>query len=55
MALQERDEGNRIPFTIIEKTTGSICGSSRFVSFLILLKEFRLAGAGWQQHSREPE
>jgi len=26
VALKEREEGKRIPFTIIEKATGEICG-----------------------------
>jgi RimJ/RimL family protein N-acetyltransferase len=30
IALQEREEGKRIPFTLIEKATGNICGSSSF-------------------------
>jgi len=28
VALKEREEGKRIPFTIIEKSTGEICGST---------------------------
>jgi RimJ/RimL family protein N-acetyltransferase len=27
-ALQEREEGKRLPFTIVEKTTGQLCGST---------------------------
>ncbi len=30
LALKEREEGKRIPFTIIEKTTGAVCGSTSF-------------------------
>jgi RimJ/RimL family protein N-acetyltransferase len=30
IALREREEGKRIPFTIIEKATGAICGSTSF-------------------------
>lgn len=30
VALKEREEGKRIPFTIIEKATGNICGSTSF-------------------------
>jgi RimJ/RimL family protein N-acetyltransferase len=29
-ALAEREEGKRIPFTIIEKSSGAICGSTSF-------------------------
>lgn len=29
-ALKERSEGKRIPFTIIEKATGSVCGCTSF-------------------------
>lgn len=32
LALQERKEGKRIPFTIIEKSTGKVCGSTSFGS-----------------------
>jgi RimJ/RimL family protein N-acetyltransferase len=28
VALKEKEEGKRIPFTIIEKATGEICGST---------------------------
>ncbi|MBS1920684.1 MAG: GNAT family N-acetyltransferase [Bacteroidetes bacterium] len=30
IALKEREERKRIPFTIIEKSTGAICGSTSF-------------------------
>lgn len=30
LALKERSEGKRIPFTIIEKATGSVCGSTSY-------------------------
>lgn len=30
IALQEREEGKRIPFAIIEKSTGIVCGSTSF-------------------------
>ena len=30
IALKEREEGKRVPFTIIEKSTGVICGSTSF-------------------------
>ncbi|HWC53769.1 MAG TPA: GNAT family protein [Chitinophagaceae bacterium] len=30
IALREREEGKRIPFTIVEKATGTICGSTSF-------------------------
>jgi RimJ/RimL family protein N-acetyltransferase len=29
-ALKERDEGKRIPFTIVEKATNEVCGSTSF-------------------------
>jgi N-acetyltransferase len=32
IALKEREEGKRIPFTIIDKVTGSVCGSTSFGS-----------------------
>src|SRR5678815_4486212 len=33
VALKEREEGKRIPFTIIEKATGDVCGSTSPVSY----------------------
>jgi len=32
LALNEREDGKRIPFTIIDKVTGSVCGSTSFGS-----------------------
>jgi RimJ/RimL family protein N-acetyltransferase len=32
LAITERDEGKRIPFTMVEKKTGNICGSTSFGS-----------------------
>lgn len=32
VAIKEREEGKRIPFTIIEKATGAVCGSTSFGS-----------------------
>jgi RimJ/RimL family protein N-acetyltransferase len=35
-ALKEREEGKRIPFTIIEKATGDVCGSTSLGSYFLL-------------------
>ncbi|NJO25382.1 MAG: GNAT family N-acetyltransferase [Bacteroidia bacterium] len=43
-ALQERTEGKRIPFTIIEKATGAICGSTSFGSISYFDKRIEI---GW--------
>ena len=43
-ALQEREEGKRIPFSIIEKATGNICGSTSFGSISYFDK---LIEIGW--------
>lgn len=43
-ALREREEGKRIPFTIIEKATGTICGSTSFGSIFYFDKRIEI---GW--------
>ena len=43
-ALNEREEGKRIPFTIIEKATGNICGSTSFGSISYYDKRIEI---GW--------
>lgn len=43
-ALKEREEGKRIPFTIIEKATGNICGSTSFGSISYFDKRIEI---GW--------
>lgn len=43
-ALQEREEGKRIPFTIIEKATDNICGSTSFGSISYFDKRIEI---GW--------
>ena len=43
-ALKEREEGKRIPFTIVEKTTGAICGSTSFGSISYYDKRIEI---GW--------
>ena len=44
IALKEREEGKRIPFTIIEKATGNICGSTSFGSIFYFDKRIEI---GW--------
>ena len=44
VALQEREEGKRIPFTIIEKATGNICGSTSFGNITYFDKRIEI---GW--------
>lgn len=44
IAIQEREEGKRIPLTIIEKATGSICGSTSFGSISYFDKRIEI---GW--------
>lgn len=44
IALNEREEGKRLPFTIIEKETGNICGSSSFGSISYFDKRIEI---GW--------
>lgn len=43
-ALKEREEGKRIPFTIVEKTTGAVCGSTSFGSISYYDKRIEI---GW--------
>ena len=43
-ALKEREEGKRIPFTIIEKTTGVVCGSTSLGSISYYDKRIEI---GW--------
>lgn len=44
IAIQEREEGKRIPFTIIEKATDKICGSTSFGSISYFDKRIEI---GW--------
>ena len=44
IALSERTEGKRIPFTIIEKESGNICGSTSFGSISYFDKRIEI---GW--------
>lgn len=44
IALKEREEGKRIPFTIIEKATGKICGSTSFGNISYFDKRIEI---GW--------
>ena len=44
VALQEREDGKRIPFTIIEKSTNSVCGSSSFGNISYFDKRIEI---GW--------
>lgn len=44
LAIQERNEGKRIPFAIIEKITGNICGSTSFGSISYYDKRIEI---GW--------
>jgi len=44
IANQEREEGKRIPFTIVEKATGNICGSTSFGSISYFDKRIEI---GW--------
>ena len=43
-AVKEREEGKRIPFTIIEKATGAVCGSTSFGSISYYDKRIEI---GW--------
>lgn len=44
IALKEREEGKRVPFTIIEKSTGAICGSTSFGNISYFDKRIEI---GW--------
>jgi RimJ/RimL family protein N-acetyltransferase len=44
IALREREEGKRIPFTIVEKATGAICGSTSFGNISYVDKRIEI---GW--------
>ncbi len=44
IAIKEREEGKRIPFTIIDKDTNNICGSTSFGSISIYDKRIEI---GW--------
>lgn len=44
VAIKEREEGKRIPFTIIEKATGAVCGSTSFGSISAYDKRIEI---GW--------
>lgn len=50
MALKEREEGKRIPFTIIEKATGAICGSTSLGSISYFDKRIEI---GWSWLGRQ--
>lgn len=50
IAIQERKEGKRIPFTIIEKSTGKICGSTSFGSISYFDKRIEI---GWSWLGKE--
>ena len=54
-ALKEREEGKRIPFTIIEKATGKFVAAQALAVFLIMINELRSGGAGWRNITREQE
>ena len=43
-ALKEREEGKRIPFTIVEKATNEVCGSTSFGSISYYDKRIEI---GW--------
>jgi RimJ/RimL family protein N-acetyltransferase len=44
LAIQEREEGKRIPFTVIEKKSGNVCGSTSFGSISYYDKRIEI---GW--------
>ena len=44
IALKEREEGKRIPFAIIERSTGNICGSTSFGNITYFDKRIEI---GW--------
>ena len=44
LAIKEREEGKRIPFTIIEKATGTVCGCTSFGSIAYFDKRIEI---GW--------
>lgn len=44
IAIKEREEGKRIPFTIVEKATGKICGSTSLGSISYYDKRIEI---GW--------
>jgi RimJ/RimL family protein N-acetyltransferase len=44
IALKEREEGKRIPFTIVEKATGHVCGSTSYGSISYFDKRIEI---GW--------
>ena len=50
IALQEREERKRIPFTIIEKSTGDICGSTSYGSISLFDKRIEI---GWSWLAKE--
>lgn len=50
IALKEREEGKRVPFTIIEKSTGKICGSSSFGNISYFDKRIEI---GWSWLGRQ--
>ena len=43
-ALKERDEGKRIPFTIVDKASGDVCGSTSLGSISYYDKRIEI---GW--------
>lgn len=44
LALQEKNEGKRIPFTVVEKATGKVCGSTSLGSISYFDKRIEI---GW--------
>lgn len=51
-ALKEREEGKRIPFTIIEKATGEICGSTSLGSISYYDKRIEIGWSWLAKHSQ---
>ena len=50
IALKEREEGKRVPFTIIEKSTGVICGSTSFGNISYFDKRIEI---GWSWRGKQ--
>ena len=54
IGLKEREEGKRIPFTIIEKATGDVCGSTSLGSISYYDKRIEIGWSWLAKHYQGP-
>ena len=54
-ALEDRKRTFRYPFTIIDKPSGEIAGSTSYGNISVKDKRLKSDGRGWEKNSREQE